>query len=84
MTHLLADAGRHGVDRGLLPTDRANMLSGWIHSGFNVHRSNRVQPFQHEGQERLAQYIIRNSFSDRVNAARHRSAERRRTWLRVC
>ena len=26
-------------DRGLLSVDRANMLRGWVHSGFNVHRS---------------------------------------------
>ncbi len=32
------------LDKGLLPTARANMLSGWAHSGFDVHRSRRVQP----------------------------------------
>jgi hypothetical protein len=51
------------VDKGLLPPDRANMLRGWVHSGFNVHRSNRVQPHQREDLERLAQYINRNPFS---------------------
>jgi hypothetical protein len=51
------------VDKGLLPPDRANMLRRWVHSGFNVHRSNRVQPHQREDLERLAQYIIRNPFS---------------------
>ena len=51
------------VDQGLLPTDRAQMLRGWVHSGFNVHRSRRVQPDEREDLERLAQYIIRNPFS---------------------
>ena len=51
------------VDKGLLPVDRANMLRGWVHSGFNVHRSRRVQPDEREDLERLAQYIIRNPFS---------------------
>lgn len=51
------------VDKGLLPVDRANMLRGWVHSGFNIHRSRRVQPSEREDLERLAQYIIRNSFS---------------------
>ena len=26
---------------GLLPPDRARMLRGWMHSGFNVHRGRR-------------------------------------------
>ena len=44
------------VDKGLLPVARANMLCGWVHSGFNVHRSRRVQPDEREDLERLAQY----------------------------
>jgi len=51
------------VDKGLLPPARANMLRGWVHSGFNVHRSRRVQPDEREDLERLAQYIIRNPFA---------------------
>jgi Zn finger protein HypA/HybF involved in hydrogenase expression len=51
------------VDKALLPPERANMLRGWVHSGFNVHRSRRVQPDEREDLERLAQYIIRNPFS---------------------
>jgi hypothetical protein len=27
------------VDKGLLPPERARMLRGWVHSGFNVHRA---------------------------------------------
>ena len=51
------------LEKRLLPPERARMLRGWVHSGFNVHRSNRVQPHQREDLERLAQYIIRNPFS---------------------
>ena len=51
------------VDKGLLPMERANMLRGWVHSGFNVHRSRRVLPDEREDLERLAQYIIRNPFA---------------------
>ena len=49
--------------RGLLPPERANMLRGWVHSGFNIHRSRRVLSREREDLERLAQYIIRNPFS---------------------
>ena len=51
------------VDKGLLPPERANMLRGWVHSGFNVHRSRRVLPDERDDLERLAQYIIRNPFA---------------------
>jgi hypothetical protein len=51
------------VEKGLLPPNRARMLRGWVHSGFNVHRSRRVLPDEREDLERLAQYIIRNPFS---------------------
>jgi len=51
------------LDEGLLPLERAQMLRSWRHSGFNVHRSQRVQPHQREDLERLAQYIIRNPFA---------------------
>lgn len=51
------------VEKALLPADRARMLRGWVHSGFNVHRSQRVQPHQREDLERLAQYIIRSPFA---------------------
>ncbi len=51
------------VDKGLLPPKRANMLRGWVHSGFNVHRSRRVLPDESQDLERLAQYIIRNPFT---------------------
>lgn len=42
--------------KGLLPPERARMLRGWVHSGFNVHRSRRVLPGERADLERLAQY----------------------------
>ena len=63
------------VEKGLLPADRARMLMGWKHSGFNVHHSRRVNQNQKEdppsrsacygatSMGRLAQYIIRSPFS---------------------
>ena len=51
------------VDKGLLPPERARMLRGWVHSGFNVHRERRVLSCERKDMERLAQYIIRNPFS---------------------
>lgn len=50
------------VKKGLLPPERARMLRGWKHSGFNVYRSRRVQPDERADLERLARYIIRNPF----------------------
>jgi hypothetical protein len=49
--------------QGLLPPERARMLKEWKHSGFNVHRSRRIQPDEREDLERVARYIIRNPFS---------------------
>ncbi|HCF93553.1 MAG TPA: hypothetical protein DEW46_00675 [Verrucomicrobia bacterium] len=58
------------VDKGLLPPARANMLRGWVHSGFNMHRSRRVLPNEREELERIAQYIIRNPFAvDKMQVA---------------
>jgi hypothetical protein len=51
------------ADKGLLPPERARMLRGWVHSGFNVHRSRRVLASERDDMGRLAQYIIRNPFS---------------------
>lgn len=51
------------VDKGILPPQRADMLRGWVHSGFNVHHSRQVLPDEREDLERLARYIIRNPFS---------------------
>ena len=44
------------VDKELLWAERAQMLRGWKHSGFNVHRSRQVHTHQRDDLERLAQY----------------------------
>jgi len=51
------------VKKGQLLSERARVLRGWTHPGFNIHRSQRVPPGNREDIERLAQYIIRNPFS---------------------
>jgi len=51
------------VEAGLLPLDRASMLRGWVHSGFQVHQSRRIAPNECQDIQHLAQYIVRNPFS---------------------
>ena len=51
------------VEARLLPVDRARMLRGWVHSGFQVHQSRRIAPNECQDMQRLAQYIVRNPFS---------------------
>ncbi len=51
------------VGKKLLSKQRADMLMSWKHSGFNVHRSRRVESDERDDLVRLAQYIIRNPFS---------------------
>ena len=51
------------VEARLLPLDRARMLRGWVHSGFQVPRSRRIAANECQDMERLAQYIVRNPFS---------------------
>jgi hypothetical protein len=51
------------VEKGRLPSERAEMLRKWKHSGFSLFRSRRIAPDKKDHAERLAQYIIRNSFS---------------------
>ena len=50
-------------EAGLLPLDRARMLCGWVHSGFQVHQSRLIAANECQDIERLAQYIVRNPFS---------------------
>jgi hypothetical protein len=57
--------------QGLLPTDRAQMLRGRVHSGFNVHRSRRVQPDEREDLERLAQYTRLQRYARLREQAQH-------------
>lgn len=51
------------LESGLLPADRARMLRGWVHSGFQVHQSRRIAANECKNMERLVQYIVRNPFS---------------------
>ena len=46
------------VEAGLLPLDRARMLHGWVHSGFQVHQSRRIAANECQDMERLAQYLV--------------------------
>ena len=51
------------VDKGLLPRERARMLRGWVHSGFNVNRGRRgALPGEREDMERLAQGNVADPF----------------------
>ena len=52
------------VEARLLPVDRARMLRGWVHSGFNVHLSRRIAANECQDIERLAQYIFRRHAID--------------------
>ena len=47
-----------------LAKDLAGKLLSWRHSGFSVHNGNPVKREARLGLERLAQYIIRNPFSE--------------------
>ena len=38
-------------------------LMNWNHSGFSVHKGEQIARDDEEGREKLAQYIIRNTFS---------------------
>ena len=51
------------VEARLLPVDRARMLRGWVHSGFQVHQSRRIAANECQEMERLAQYSVRNPLS---------------------
>ena len=39
--------------QGLLPPERARMLKEWKHSGFNMHRSRRIQPDERDDLEKM-------------------------------
>ena len=53
------------VEEGLLAEERARKLLSWKHSGFSVHNGKPVKRDDQEGLERIAQYIIRNPFSEK-------------------
>jgi hypothetical protein len=52
----------HGYLRPI--EDLARKLRAWQHSGFSVHKGEPVKREERSGLERLAQYIIRNPFSE--------------------
>ena len=49
--------------QNLLPPERARSLRAWVHSGFNVHAGDRVEPEAKAELTDLAQYILRNPIS---------------------
>ena len=53
------------VEEELLAPELARKLLGWKHSGFSVHNGKPLRRDDAAGLERVAQYIIRNPFSER-------------------
>ncbi len=51
------------IEARFLPLDRAHMLRGWAHSGFQVDRSRCIGAHECQFMERLAQYVVRNPIS---------------------
>jgi hypothetical protein len=51
------------VGEGLLSQERAENLLSWKNSGFSVHAGDPIRPDQPLALERVARYIIRNTFS---------------------
>lgn len=56
------------LEEELLAEELARKLLGWKHSGFSVHNGKPVKRNDAEGLERVAQYIIRNPFSEQKMA----------------
>ena len=52
------------VAEGLLVGEMAPKLLGWKHSGFSVYNGKPLRRDDADGLERVAQYIIRNPFSE--------------------
>ena len=52
------------VEEGLLAEELARKLLSWKHSGFSVHNGKPVKRNDTDGLKRVAQYIIRNPFSE--------------------
>lgn len=50
-------------EEGKIGDDAIGRLLTWRHSGFSVHNGVRVRRSDEEGRERIAQYIVRNTFS---------------------
>jgi len=56
------------VEEELLAPELARKLLGWKHSGFSVHNGTPLRRDDADGLERVAQYIIRNPFSEQKMA----------------
>jgi len=52
------------VEEGLLAEELARKLLSWKHSGFSVHNGKPIKRNDTAGLKRVAQYIIRNPFSE--------------------
>ena len=52
------------VEQGPLGEELARKLLSWKHSGFSVHNGKPVKRNDTAGLKRVAQYIIRNPFSE--------------------
>jgi transposase-like protein len=52
------------VEKGLLAEELARKLLKWKHSGFSVHNGKPIKRNDTDGLKRVAQYIIRNPFSE--------------------
>ena len=52
------------VEEGLLAEELACKLLGWKHSGFSVYNGKPIKRNDSAGLQRVAQYIIRNPFSE--------------------
>ena len=52
------------VEEELLAPELARKLLGWKHSGFSVYNGTPLRRDDADGLERVAQYIIRNPFSE--------------------
>jgi len=49
---------------GKINQELIEKLMNWRHSGFSVHVGNRIAADDREGQRALAEYILRNAFSE--------------------
>ncbi len=49
---------------GKIHDELIEKLMGWHHSGFSVHAGNRIARDDRDGQKALAEYILRNAFSE--------------------
>jgi hypothetical protein len=49
---------------GKIHNELIEKLMGWHHSGFSVHAGNRIASDDRQGQQALAEYSLRNAFSE--------------------